>query len=87
MHYTDPVSSTSSLIPDKARLKPLVRIVVNMIVRRLADKMAFENGLPKPTYKHKLLAMIDEFPALGKTRNLAGEFSVRRWLRDQVLPD
>ena len=38
----------------------------NMIVRLLADKMDFENGRPKPTYKHKLLAMIDEFPALGK---------------------
>ena len=50
-------------------MKPLVRIVVNMIVRRLADKMAFEKGRPKPTYKHKLLAMIDEFPALGKLRN------------------
>jgi type IV secretion system protein VirD4 len=37
-----------------------------MIVRLLADKMEFENGRPKPAYKHKLLAMIDEFPALGK---------------------
>src|ERR1700693_5294976 len=52
--------------PIKARLRPLVRIVVNMIVRLLADKMEFENGRPKPAYKHKLLAMIDEFPALGK---------------------
>jgi Type IV secretory system Conjugative DNA transfer len=51
---------------DKARLKPLVRIVVNMIVRLLADKLDFENGRPKPVYKHRLLAMIDEFPALGK---------------------
>jgi type IV secretion system protein VirD4 len=25
-----------------------------MIVRLLADKMAFENGRPKPTYKHNL---------------------------------
>ena len=67
MHYTDPVSLYIITHPaDKARLKPLVRIVVNMIVRRLADKMAFQNGRPKPTYKHKLLAMIDEFPALGK---------------------
>jgi type IV secretion system protein VirD4 len=43
-----------------------VRIVVNMIVRLLADKMEFENDRPKPVYKHKLLAMIDEFAALGK---------------------
>ena len=67
MHYADPVSLYIITQPnDKARLRPLVRIVVNMIVRLLADKMEFENGHPKPTYKHKLLAMIDEFPALGK---------------------
>ena len=67
MHYVDPVSLYIITQPnDKDRLRPLVRIVVNMIVRLLADKMEFENGRPKPTYKHKLLAMIDEFPALGK---------------------
>jgi type IV secretion system protein VirD4 len=67
MHYADPVSLYIITQPnDKARLRPLVRIVVNMIVRLLADKMEFENGRPKATYKHKLLAMIDEFPALGK---------------------
>jgi type IV secretion system protein VirD4 len=43
-----------------------VRIVVNMIVRLLAAKMDFEGGRPKPAYKHRLLAMIDELPALGK---------------------
>jgi type IV secretion system protein VirD4 len=67
MHYVDPVSLYIVTKPnDKARLKPLVRIVVNMIVRLLADKLDFENGHPKPSYKHRLLAMIDEFPALGK---------------------
>ncbi|MBV8224951.1 MAG: type IV secretory system conjugative DNA transfer family protein [Verrucomicrobia bacterium] len=67
MHHENPVSLYIVTQPvDKDRLRPLVRIIVNMIVRLLADKMAFENGRPKPTYKHKLLAMIDEFPALGK---------------------
>ena len=67
MHYVDPVSLYIVTKPnDKARLKPLVRIVVNMIVRLLADKLDFENGRPKPSYRHRLLAMIDEFPALGK---------------------
>jgi type IV secretion system protein VirD4 len=28
--------------------------------------MNFEKGRPKPTYRHKFLAMIDEFPALGQ---------------------
>lgn len=51
---------------DKARLRPLVRIMVNMIVRLNADKMEFEDGRPKASYKHRMLAMIDEFPSLGK---------------------
>jgi type IV secretion system protein VirD4 len=67
MHFADPVSMYIITQPNnKARLRPLVRIVVNMIVRLLADKMDFENGRPKPAYKHRLLAMIGEFPALGK---------------------
>jgi len=51
---------------DKARLRPLVRILVNMSMRLLADKMDFENGRPKVHYKHRLLMMLDEFPSLGK---------------------
>ena len=51
---------------DKARLRPLVRVMVNMIVRLLADKMEFENGRPVAHYKHRLLMMLDEFPSLGK---------------------
>ena len=51
---------------DKLRLRPLVRILVNMIFRLLADKMEFENGRPKANYKHRLLFMADEFPSLGK---------------------
>ena len=51
---------------DKARLRPLVRIMVNMVVRLLADKMDFENGRSVARYKHRLLMMLDEFPSLGK---------------------
>ena len=51
---------------DKARLRPLVRILVNMIIRLNADKMNFENGRPVAHYKHRLLLMLDEFPSLGK---------------------
>ncbi|MBY0407272.1 MAG: type IV secretory system conjugative DNA transfer family protein, partial [Rickettsiales bacterium] len=51
---------------DKARLRPLVRAVVNMIIRLLADRMEFEHGRHKPHYKHRLLMMLDEFPSLGK---------------------
>lgn len=51
---------------DKARLRPLVRVMVNMIVRLLADKMDFERGRPVARYKHRLLMMLDEFPSLGR---------------------
>jgi type IV secretion system protein VirD4 len=67
MHQDDPVSLYIVTQPnDKARLRPLVRVMVNMIVRLLADKMDFENGRPVAHYKHRLLMMLDEFPSLGK---------------------
>lgn len=67
MHHADPVSLYIVTQPnDKARLRPLVRILVNMIVRLLADKMEFEQGRPKASYRHRLLGMLDEFPSLGK---------------------
>lgn len=67
MNHEDPVSLCIVTQPnDKARLRPLVRILVNMIVRLLADSMDFEKGRPKPHYKHRLLMMLDEFPSLGK---------------------
>ncbi|ENW1145901.1 type IV secretory system conjugative DNA transfer family protein [Neisseria gonorrhoeae] len=67
MNDEDPVSLYIITQPnDKARLQPLVRILINMIIRLSADKMDFENGRPKVHYKHKMLAMLDEFPSLGK---------------------
>lgn len=67
MHHDSPVSLYIVTQPnDKARLRPLVRVMVNMIVRLLADKMDFENGRPVAHYKHRLLMMLDEFPSLGK---------------------
>jgi type IV secretion system protein VirD4 len=67
MSHDDPVTLYIVTQPnDKARLRPLVRVMVNMIVRLLADRMDFEGGRPKPHYRHRLLAMLDEFPSLGK---------------------
>jgi type IV secretion system protein VirD4 len=67
MNFDDPVSLYIVTHPnDKARLRPLVRVLINMIVRLLADKMDFVNGQPKANYKHRLLMMMDEFPSLGK---------------------
>ena len=68
MNHVDPVSLYIVTQPnDKARLRPLVRVMVNMSLRLLADsKMEFEKGRPKANYKHRLLVMLDEFPSLGK---------------------
>lgn len=67
MHHDTPVSLYIVTQPvDKDRLKPLVRLVITMIIRKLADGLTFEDGRPKANYKHKLLGMIDEFPSLGK---------------------
>lgn len=67
MHDDSPVSLYIITQPnDKARLRPLVRVMVNMVVRLLADKMDFKDGRPVANYKHRLLMMLDEFPSLGK---------------------
>lgn len=67
MHHEDPVSLYIVTQPnDKARLRPLVRVLVNMIVRLLADRLDFEHGRPVAHYRHRLLLMLDEFPSLGR---------------------
>lgn len=67
MHDDNPVTLYIVTQPnDKARLRPLVRVMVNMIIRLLADKMDFKDGRPVVNYKHRLLMMLDEFPSLGK---------------------
>ena len=52
---------------DKDRLKPLIRLVVNQVTRRLTEGMEFEKGgSSKSRFPHRLLLLLDEFPALGK---------------------
>jgi type IV secretion system protein VirD4 len=45
---------------DISRTKPLVRLVLNQIGRRLTEELHNTNR------KHRLLFMLDEFPALGR---------------------
>jgi len=51
---------------DIARLRPLIRILMNQFMTRLMNDMEFENGQPKPNYKHRMLLMLDEFTSIGK---------------------
>jgi type IV secretion system protein VirD4 len=48
---------------DISRTKPLVRLVLNQIGRRLTEKLDADRAKGR---KHKLLMMLDEFPALGR---------------------
>jgi type IV secretion system protein VirD4 len=67
MHADDPVTLYIVTQPnDKDRLRPLVRVLVSMVVRLLADRMDFDRGRPLVPYRHRLLMMLDEFPSLGR---------------------
>lgn len=68
MHHERPVSLYLVVRPaDKDRLKPLMRLILNQIVRVLTrDEMKFEQGKPVKNYEHRLLLMLDEFPSFGR---------------------
>jgi type IV secretion system protein VirD4 len=68
MHHDKPVSLYLVVSPaDKDRLKPLLRLMVNQIVRILVgEPMEYSEGAATPQYKHRLLLLIDEFPSLGR---------------------
>jgi type IV secretion system protein VirD4 len=48
---------------DISRTKPLVRLVLNQIGRRLTERL---EGDPGKRRRHQCLMMLDEFPALGR---------------------
>lgn len=48
---------------DISRTKPLIRLILNQIGRRLTESLDGSDGLVR---KHRLLLMLDEFPALGR---------------------
>lgn len=67
MNDDDPVSLYLVTPPsDLDRTRPLMRIIIEQIVRLLTSKMEFKEGKPVKNYKHRLLLLLDEFPALGK---------------------
>jgi type IV secretion system protein VirD4 len=67
MNAEKPVSLYLVVPPsDKDRLRPLIRLTINQIVRGLTEKMEFKDGRSVTAHKHRLLLMLDEFPSLGK---------------------
>ncbi len=47
---------------DISRTKPLIRLILNQIGRRVTERLQEEGGAPR----RQLLLMLDEFPALGR---------------------
>lgn len=67
MNNENPVDLFLVISPaDIDRVRPLLRLMVDMIVRRICSKMEFEDGATKVSYLHRLLLLMDEFTALGK---------------------
>ena len=63
LHAERPVSLYLVVPPsDISRTKPLVRLILNQIGRRLTERLAAAAGRPR----RQLLMMLDEFPALGR---------------------
>ncbi|WP_413043873.1 conjugal transfer protein TraG [Pseudomonas sp. YJ42] len=48
---------------DISRTKPLIRLMLNQVGRRLTESLDGGDGIER---RHKLLLMLDEFPALGR---------------------
>ncbi|NVN91829.1 MAG: IncP-type conjugal transfer protein TraG [Desulfuromonadales bacterium] len=63
---------------DILRVTPLTRIILNLVVTRLTEKMEFENGRPKAAYSHRLLCMLDELPAFGRLENFEKQLAFIR---------
>src|SRR3546814_18486477 len=63
--WSSDVCSSDLVIPpsDISRTKPLIRLILNQIGRRLTEKLDADRTQGR---KHQLLMMLDEFPALGR---------------------
>ena len=51
---------------DIDRLRPLIRVIFNIMLRRLTSKMYFGRRREDKGYRRRLLLMLDEFTSIGK---------------------
>ena len=67
MHSDSPVDLYLVVPPSGIdRVRPLMRLMLDLIIRRVCSDMKFENGTSVAGYKHRMLLMLDEFTSLGK---------------------
>ncbi|GAB1253077.1 type IV secretory system conjugative DNA transfer family protein [Desulfovibrio falkowii] len=66
MNHDVPVSLYLVISPaDIDRLRPLTRLILNVILCRLTEEMDFKEGRSVLRFKHRLLLMLDEFTSQG----------------------
>lgn len=76
MNAERPVSLYLVIPPSDAdRLRPLVRLMLNQIGRRLTETMGLHD---QAHYKHRLLMLLDEFPTLGRLSFFESELAYLR---------
>ena len=62
-----PVSCYLTVPPsDLSRTRPLVRLLIQQMGRRLTESLHFEGGRAVSNTRHRLLFLMDEFPSLGR---------------------
>jgi type IV secretion system protein VirD4 len=71
MNHEKPVSLYIVVPPsDKERLRPLIRLFITFMLRRLTSSMDFEDGRSVKDYRHRLLLLVDELASLRKLDQL-----------------
>lgn len=67
MNYDCPVDLYLVVSPAEIdRVKPLIRLMVDMIIRHICREMEFKDGRSVQGYKHRMLLLLDEFTSIGK---------------------
>jgi type IV secretion system protein VirD4 len=77
MYGEKPVSLYLQSTPNNMeRLRPLMRLIVNVIMTTFTDSVEYEGVKEKPRYKHRLLMVFDEFTStLSRMDILANSLS------------
>lgn len=67
IRHDRPVSLYLTVPPsDLSRTRPLVRLLIQQIGRRLTESLHLENGRAVARLRHRLLFLMDEFSSLGR---------------------
>jgi type IV secretion system protein VirD4 len=61
---------------DLATLRPLIRLLLNFVLRSLIKKMEFDDGEKEKVKKQRLLLMLDEFPQFGRLNTMETALAV-----------